>query len=127
MEVSGTGPNTASEREHAACGRIRILAVLAVAISVPPNGESCGSHTMIAGHLRERGLPVSPATAGRVLAQAKVRPAQGPRLATATALGANGLTAGPHAGTIAAQIAMGLPPAMDLGPSGPLPLRLRCS
>ena len=44
---------------------------------MPPDGESGWSHTMIAGHLRERDLPVSPATAGRVLAQAKVRLAQG--------------------------------------------------
>ena len=54
-------------------------------------------------------------------------PRVGSSVAAATGLGANGLTAGPHAGTIAAQIAMGLPPAMDLGPSGPLRLRLRCS
>ena len=34
---------------------------------------------------------------------------------------------GPYAGTIAAQMAVGLPPAMDLGPFDPLRLRLRCS
>jgi hypothetical protein len=49
--------------------------------------KSFWSHTMIAGHQRERGLPVSPAIAGRVLAQAKVRPTQGARLAAATGLG----------------------------------------
>lgn len=50
------------------------LAVVAVATSVPPDGESQWSHALIAGHLRDRGLPVSAATAGRVLAEAKVRP-----------------------------------------------------
>ncbi|SRR6266851_3293455 len=50
------------------------LAVLAVATSVPPDGESQWSHAMIAERLRERGLPISAATAGRVLAEAKVRP-----------------------------------------------------
>jgi transposase len=50
------------------------LAVVAVATSVPPDGESQWSHAMIAGHLRERGLAISPATVGRVLAEAKVRP-----------------------------------------------------
>ena len=50
------------------------LAVLAVATSVPPDGESQWSHALIAGHLRERGLAISPATVGRVLAEAKVRP-----------------------------------------------------
>lgn len=50
------------------------LAVLAVATSVPPEGESQWSHALIAGHLRERGLVISAATVGRVLAEAKVRP-----------------------------------------------------
>src|SRR5208282_3267381 len=50
------------------------LAVLAVATSVPPEGESQWSHAMIAGHLGERGLVISPATVGRVLAEAKIRP-----------------------------------------------------
>ena len=50
------------------------LAVLAVATSVPPDGESQWSHSMIAGHLRGRGLAISAATVGRVLAEAKVRP-----------------------------------------------------
>jgi transposase len=50
------------------------LAVVAVATSVPPDGESQWSHAMIAGHLRDRGLPVPAATAGRVLAEARVRP-----------------------------------------------------
>jgi transposase len=50
------------------------LAVLAVATSVPPEGESQWSHVMIAAHLGERGLAISPATVGRVLAGAKVRP-----------------------------------------------------
>lgn len=50
------------------------LAVPAVATSVPPDGESQWSHTMIVGRLRERGLPISAATAERVVAEAKVRP-----------------------------------------------------
>src|SRR6266567_1568550 len=41
------------------------LAVVAVATSVPPDGESQWSHTLIAGHLQERGLAISPSTAGR--------------------------------------------------------------
>lgn len=50
------------------------LAVLAVATSVPPEGESQWSQRGIAVHLGERGLVISPATVGRVLAEAKVRP-----------------------------------------------------
>jgi transposase len=50
------------------------LAVVAVATSVPPDGESQWSHALIAGHLGERGLAISAATAGRVLSEAKVRP-----------------------------------------------------
>jgi transposase len=50
------------------------LAVIAVATSIPPDGESQWSRSLIAGHLQERGLPISASTAGRVLAEAKVRP-----------------------------------------------------
>ncbi len=50
------------------------LAVLAVATSVPPDGESQWSQVMIAGHLRERGLAISAATVGRVLAGTQIRP-----------------------------------------------------
>jgi transposase len=50
------------------------LAVIAVATSVPPGGESQWSRPLIAGHLRERGLAISPSTVGRVLAGARVRP-----------------------------------------------------
>jgi transposase len=50
------------------------LAVLAVATSVPPDGESQWSHVMIAGHLAGRGMAISAATVGRVLSEAKVRP-----------------------------------------------------
>jgi transposase len=50
------------------------LAVIAMATSVPPHGESQWSQAMIASHLRERGLAISAATVGRVLAEAKVRP-----------------------------------------------------
>jgi transposase len=50
------------------------LAIIAVATSVPPEGESLWSQREIAGHLRERGLAISAATVGRVLAEAKLRP-----------------------------------------------------
>jgi transposase len=50
------------------------LAVLAVATSVPPEGESQWSQRGIAVHLGERGLAISPATVRRVLGEAKVRP-----------------------------------------------------
>ena len=50
------------------------LAIVATATSAPPEGESQWSHSMIASELRRRGLDVSPATAGRVLADAHVRP-----------------------------------------------------
>jgi transposase len=50
------------------------LAVLAVATSVPPDGESQWSQVMIAGYLRERGLGISAATVGRVLGEAQLRP-----------------------------------------------------
>jgi transposase len=64
-------PRTGRPESHGPSAR---LAVLAVATSVPPEGESQWSHPMITGHLRERGLAISPATVGRVLAEAKVRP-----------------------------------------------------
>src|SRR5215470_6668241 len=41
------------------------LAVIAVATSVPPDGESQWSHAVIAGHLAGRGLAISAATVGR--------------------------------------------------------------
>lgn len=50
------------------------LAVIAVATSVPPDGETQWPHALIAGHLRERGLAISAATVSRVLAEAKLRP-----------------------------------------------------
>ncbi|HEY1700997.1 MAG TPA: IS630 family transposase [Trebonia sp.] len=50
------------------------LAAVATATSVPPDGESSWSQAMIARHLRERGLGMSRATVGRVLADAHVRP-----------------------------------------------------
>jgi transposase len=50
------------------------LAVIAIATSVPPDGESQWSQAMIAGHLEERGLAISAATVGRVLAEARLRP-----------------------------------------------------
>ena len=55
-----------------------------------------------------------------------IRPLLGPvpgldGLVVATGLGASGLTMGPLAGSLAAQAALGLPPAIDLGPFAPLP------
>ena len=50
------------------------LAVVAAATSIPPAGESAWSHSLLARHLRERGLGISPATVGRTLADAHVRP-----------------------------------------------------
>lgn len=50
------------------------LAVLAVATSIPPEGESQWSQRGIAVHLGERGLAISAATVGRVLGEARVRP-----------------------------------------------------
>lgn len=50
------------------------LVIISTATSRPPDGESCWSQASIARHLRERGLEVSRATVGRVLAEAKVRP-----------------------------------------------------
>jgi transposase len=62
------------------CGRREIhgpsvrLAVVAIATSIPPEGESAWSQTMIADHLAERGLAISAASVGRILAEAKIRP-----------------------------------------------------
>jgi transposase len=50
------------------------LAVVATATSVPPEGQSQWSHALLASELRKRGLVISPATIGRVLADAHVRP-----------------------------------------------------
>ena len=50
------------------------LAVIAIATSVPPDVESQWSHALIASGLRKRGLEISPATIGRILADAHVRP-----------------------------------------------------
>ena len=55
-----------------------------------------------------------------------LRPLLGPApgltgLVVATGLGATGLTMGPLAGSLAAQAALGLPPALDLEPFAPLP------
>ena len=54
-----------------------------------------------------------------------IRPLLGPvpgldGLVIATGLGASGLTMGPLAGSLAAQVALGLPPAIDLEPFAPL-------
>ncbi|WP_322752043.1 MULTISPECIES: IS630 family transposase, partial [unclassified Frankia] len=50
------------------------LAVVATATATPPEGRTVWSHRTLAAHLAERGLPVSAATVGRVLADAEVRP-----------------------------------------------------
>jgi D-amino-acid dehydrogenase len=55
-----------------------------------------------------------------------IRPLVGPvpgldRLVVATGLGASGLTMGPLVGSLAAQAALGLSPAIDLEPYAPLP------
>ncbi|HEX4812849.1 MAG TPA: helix-turn-helix domain-containing protein [Nonomuraea sp.] len=47
------------------------LAVVAIATTIPPEGTSVWSHQMIADHLARRGLVISPASAGRILAEAK--------------------------------------------------------
>jgi transposase len=50
------------------------LVVVATATAAPPDGQTAWSHTTIAAHLGERGLQISRATVGRVLAEAEVRP-----------------------------------------------------
>ena len=50
------------------------LAVVAVATSLPPDGETAWSQAAIARRLGERGLDISRAAVGRVLAEAHVRP-----------------------------------------------------
>jgi D-amino-acid dehydrogenase len=84
--------------------------VLANALAVAP-GLALGTHLETRVGLR----PASPD--GRPLLGAVPGVAG---LVVATGLGANGLTAGPYAGTIAARVALGLPVAMDLGPFDPL-------
>jgi hypothetical protein len=59
---------------------VRLL-IVSTATSVPPDRESCWSQGSIARHLHERGLAVSRSTVARVLAEARTRAAQGPRLA----------------------------------------------
>jgi D-amino-acid dehydrogenase len=61
-----------------------------------------------------------------------IRPLLGPvpgldGLVVATGLGASGLTMGPLAGSLAAQAALGLPPAIDLEPFAPPPALRRAS
>src|SRR2546421_3320889 len=43
------------------------LAVVAVATSLPPEGASVWTRTLIAAHLAQRGLAISPSTVGRIL------------------------------------------------------------
>jgi len=84
--------------------------VLANALSVAP-GLSQGTLLETRVGLR----PVGP----------DIRPLLGPvrgvdGLVVATGLGATGLTMGPLAGTVAARVALGLPPGVDLRPFDPL-------
>jgi len=83
----------------------------------------------------EQALAVAPGLAGGTYLETRVgfrpmgpgiRPLLGPvpgldGLVIATGLGASGLTMGPLAGSLAAQAALGLPPAIDLEPFAPLP------
>jgi len=84
--------------------------------------------------LLEQALAVAPGLAGGTYLETRVgfrpmgpgiRPLLGPvpglaGLVVATGLGATGLTMGPLAGSLAAQAALGLPPALDLEPFAPL-------
>jgi D-amino-acid dehydrogenase len=81
----------------------------------------------------EQALAVAPGLAGGTYLETRVgfrpmgpglRPLLGPvpglaGLVVATGLGASGLTMGPLAGSLAAQAALGLPPALDLEPFAP--------
>ncbi len=81
----------------------------------------------------EQALAVAPGLAGGTYLETRVgfrpmgpglRPLLGPvpglaGLVVATGLGASGLTMGPLAGSLAAQVALGLPPALDLEPFAP--------
>ena len=83
----------------------------------------------------QQALAVAPGLAGGTYLETRVgfrpmgpgiRPLLGPvpglaGLVIATGLGASGLTMGPLAGSLAAQAALGLPPALDLEPFAPLP------
>jgi D-amino-acid dehydrogenase len=85
--------------------------VLGQALAVAP-GLACGTYLETRVGFR----PVGPG----------IRPLLGPvpgldGLVIATGLGATGLTMGPLAGSLAAQAALGLAPAIDLGPYAPLP------
>lgn len=82
--------------------------VLANALAVAPG---LGAGTLLETRVGLR--PVGP----------DARPLLGPAadgLVVATGLGASGLTMGPYAGAIAARVALGLPPDIDLAPFNPL-------
>jgi glycine/D-amino acid oxidase-like deaminating enzyme len=82
----------------------------------------------------EQALAVAPGLATATYLETRVgfrpmspdgRPLLGPvpgveGLVVATGLGPNGLTMGPYAGAIAAMVALGEPPGVDLGPVNPL-------
>jgi transposase len=50
------------------------LAVVATATATPPSGQAVWTQRTLAAHLAGRGLSISSATVGRVLAEAEVRP-----------------------------------------------------
>jgi len=96
-------------------------------------------HRVTPGGLAEvlgEALAVAPALASATYLETRVgfrpcgpdiRPLLGPvpgidGLVVATGLGASGLTMGPHAGAIAARLALGLPADIDLAPFDPLRL-----
>ncbi|MGH3304156.1 MAG: hypothetical protein ACRDOK_21250 [Streptosporangiaceae bacterium] len=58
-------------------GRSARLAVIATATSLPPARESQWSQAMIAGHLRDRALVISPATVVQNAGRGQAPPAQG--------------------------------------------------
>ena len=85
--IPGLFDKPRSGRPETHCPSAR-LAVLAVATSVPPEGESQWSQRGIAVHLGERGLAISAATTRRPASKSSSGagrgqgpPAQGPRLA----------------------------------------------
>jgi glycine/D-amino acid oxidase-like deaminating enzyme len=94
-------------------------------------------HRVTAGGLGEvlrQALAAAPGLAGASYLETRVgfrpagpdaRPLLGPvpgvdGLVVASGLGANGLTMGPYAGAIAARVALGQPPGIDLAPVDPL-------
>jgi len=112
---AGSGGGAGATREAGSGYDVRVTPaglaeVLANALSVAP-GLSQGTLLETRVGLR----PVGP----------DIRPLLGPvrgvdGLVVATGLGATGLTMGPLAGAVAARVALGLPPGVDLGPFDPI-------